>query len=319
MWRQKQWLVPGTLWQRSEYQTQWLNQTVWWAKSVDQCGNQPSVLLVVHFLLFWCIHISTGDSPASSIFSKVYFSKCAQHLLSFCLQSLQVFFVWTTNAGSGFQDMLCPTFGFLIKKGWPTFFDLATHLIYTTHHSLEYASPLLYVANGHWGHCGHCGHTGQCLCRIRSDEIDCVWESYCSLHSYYFMSSGALFLRGNTHGDNLEKSISNKLSHRLKWPEMKEDKWMIMVWLCFWLSDDAGSQCWGLKPQSPKLAVSAAHCAVLCWLECYPQQKNVYIKIALVLAWQGMVWYSLELYGMVWFGTVWHAIVFCGVVLFSML
>ena len=66
--------------------------------------------------------ISTGDSPASCVFSKVYFSKCAQHLLSFCLQSLQVFFVWTTNAGSGFQDMLCPTFGFLIKKRLANFF-----------------------------------------------------------------------------------------------------------------------------------------------------------------------------------------------------
>ena len=199
---------------------------------------------------------------------------------------------------------------FWLRKGWPTFFDLATHLIYTTHHSLEYASPLLYVANGHWGHCGHCGHTGhtgQCLCRIRSDEIDCVWESYCSLHSYYFMSSGALFLRGNTHGDNLEKSISNKLSHRLKWPEMKEDKWMIMVWLCFWLSD-AGSQCWGLKPQSPKLAVSPAHCAVLCWLEwVLSSTTKLSFKNCFDTLQNDMAWHCMVCYGMSWCCLVCHS------------
>ena len=76
--------------------------------------NHPLSYLLSRPLFTILMHtcISTGDSSASSVFSKVYFSKCVQHLLSFCLQSLQVYFVWTTNAGSGFQGMLCPTFVF---------------------------------------------------------------------------------------------------------------------------------------------------------------------------------------------------------------
>ena len=108
-----------------------------------------------------------------------------------------------------------------------------------------------------------CVATGQCLRHILSDQIDHVWESDSSLHSY--MLADALLSQVNNHqkwkvypGWQEYGSMMALTNWRRKTSE-EEDSGVIVLLIV----RRHGSECWDLRPQSPKLAVSATRYAVL--------------------------------------------------------
>ena len=169
---QKQWIVTGTLWQRWWSDTQWLNQTVWWGRVSTSVGStRLQAMLYPAFGLFnfffYFMREKCGLKWKASIFSTVFF-----------LQTMLT--NWEISWSIGVLDFSSVT-GHLFLHVQIS--QIRRFLLWISHR-LGKSVPLSPL---------HVATAGLCLRHIRSDQIDSVWESYCSLRALSYVICCSLF------------------------------------------------------------------------------------------------------------------------------
>ena len=169
---QKQWIVTGTLWQSWWSDTQWLNQTVWWGRVSTSVGStRLQAMLYPAFGLFnfffYFMREKCGLKWKASIFSTVFF------FANYVDQLRDQLINWLFYFCFGSAILILNT---LVFTPLQIFLKMC--------HRLGKSVPLSPL---------HVATAGQCLRHIRSDQIDSVWESYCSLRALSYVICCSLF------------------------------------------------------------------------------------------------------------------------------